>query len=332
MKGKGNKTQVFKKDYAKERKQFFENLMYRIKTDCTQNIENFNAQNSSNPDQFAAPEDVIAHYTNHSTKEVEKLAKRIIDNMADIDFDISFKKKLDLQLQISNEIINDFKDPKENLITTNLSAFLQNIKAIIQKIVIAKDNPSIVKEALDKAEKNEISRLNGKEGSKVGTYGFKEKELQALKWMTEALNDKELSENKLKFVQEFIKDSMGNQRLNNVLDKARFVKISGIDLNLIGTLYSFTFKTKNIKDFDNIYGKLEKNINRIENEMELDSKHKITLNEYGTILDIISVQSFIKKLQGKKLFTNHKTLESLYNKVEKLFSIVKKLILILKKS
>jgi hypothetical protein len=179
-------------------------------------------------------------------------------------------------------------------------------------------------EVLNLLEEQKIERLDSQQGKKLLPSGLTERETQALKCMTRAIMGRSLGPFQLKFVQDFIKYSMGNMDLNKRLDQIKN-RPDFIDSNLIYNMYSFTYNTVTLDRFIALIPKFRKLWNRIENNMELTSDYQLTMSEYGIINKVLKIEQFLSELESFGLLTHNKDLIALRDQIIKGKAIAEKI-------
>jgi hypothetical protein len=206
--------------------------------------------------------------------------------------------------------IEEYIEAKRTL--NRIAGELSSSDAVKINELADKVKDSVAVKALDRLEKQEIKRLESKEGKKLLPTGLTAKDEQALKWLEDALNDKPLSENKKDFLQKYIDSSLGNMQLNKVLGVLIEKRnLNGINEATVKKLHYFTFKTKYVDEFLIAAKKLKKNCKRINNNNELSDNHKITLREYGIINNFTNIQYTLEKMNNLGLLDNNPKLLNL---------------------
>ncbi|MDF3047123.1 MAG: hypothetical protein K0R73_241 [Candidatus Midichloriaceae bacterium] len=177
---------------------------------------------------------------------------------------------------------------------------LEQEKALLQlKLVQAKEVEEVAM----------IKRLKLSEGDKLEPNGLTKHQAFACKLFNEAYTSRrELPETQKKFVQEFLVSILGNPRLNKALGRDDI-------------LSRFTYKTRNPEIFLAAAEKLLKIANNQEGT-EIKDEDRLSLREYGILLDYTSMLSDFNGPSRVQLLEDNGTLKSLYDKVNEIKPIL----------
>jgi hypothetical protein len=177
-------------------------------------------------------------------------------------------------------------DPKERLAHMNeyLMVYGTSLSAGLNDVVeFAEQN--VDRKALQLAtRKLEVIVMNGKEGDVVQPNGLTKRQEIALRLLSKAKDG--LIDEEKRFLQGFVKGSIGNVRLNRILVglSARGMQLpDGISNEVITDMRDFTYNTRDIDMFLGAGEKFKRNYEKIERGEDLDPNDKVTLREYGIL-------------------------------------------------
>jgi hypothetical protein len=174
---------------------------------------------------------------------------------------------------------------------------------------LEQEKESLQEQAIKAKETEEVAmikKLKGAEGDKLEPNGLTKRQAFALKLFNEAYDSKRLlPEVQKKFVQEFLVSALGNMRLNKALGKD-------------DVLSRFTYKTRNPEIFLAAAEKLLK----IEKGEKIKDEDRLSLREYGILLDYTSVLCDFNDPSRAQLLEDDGRLKSLYEKVNEIKTIL----------
>lgn len=172
-------------------------------------------------------------------------------------------------------------------------------------------------------------------------YGLSLNEYMALSYISKMIDNistnnenSRLSKQEYFEMQKFLEHSLGDIRLNKILkklqlsikdkeDKSEF--LPGITSQAVNLLINFSYRSKFYENFENIAAKLEKNWNRVQNNMILETECRISLEEFGMIKMTISSSKYLKICEERGLLKDNEKLEQFHDRVKKIEKIIEQI-------
>jgi len=179
---------------------------------------------------------------------------------------------------------------------------------------LEQEKESLQEQAIKAKETEEVAmikKLKGAEGDKLEPNGLTKRQAFALKLFNEAYDSKRLlPEVQKKFVQEFSVSALGNMQLNKV-------KAFAED----GIMKRFTYKTRNPEIFLAAAEKLLK----IEKGEKIKDEDKLSLREYGILIDYRNVKNYFDEMGKASLLTGNTKLNDIYEQIKAITPILDKI-------
>lgn len=266
--------------------------------------------------------------------KIGKLEERIIKNL-----DSAGKLTKDIQ-----HVINKFKYAKENLAA--IADKNEALKSIITPLLSDLDEKfsdgqlSLLmersKQNNKESEAKELERLLGPEGKDITNYeGLTKAEVKGLKLLTKLASGEELDMSASLFVANFLKNAVGNKKLNTslrlILKKENLPR--GCSKSAINFIVNLSYRSTNIYKLAQPHiGTLDQ-INK-DIEQGREPEKKLQLNEYHAVLAFSKIASSSENLFNnilansnimsfdsglKKLFKEAKQSSGLVNAIEEKF-------------
>lgn len=146
-------------------------------------------------------------------------------------------------------------------------------------------------------------------------FGITRKKVIALKLLSYNVNLKKSTPIERKIIQDFLKSVRGDMEFNRELKQLASMSLFGTGINggLLGSLITYTYKTRHLDNFYKAFGKLKHIHKRILNGLHINEQNKITLAEYSNIYDISKMKPIMEYFFQIGLFEGDDELTEFYN-------------------
>lgn len=136
----------------------------------------------------------------------------------------------------------------------------------------------------------------------------------------------------VKLFQEFLENSLGNMELNqfirsnlytfsNLHSQAQEFLVTNSGLNNVAYL---TFKTRNLNRVEQVVDKVEKIYNALENDIQLNEQEKLTLKEFGAVIDLGKISDTFETFYQQGMLESNTKLLNLYEQSKNANKVLQK--------
>ncbi len=174
--------------------------------------------------------------------------------------------------------------------------------------------------------KLEIYTMAGKKGDVVQPNSLTKRQELALKLLTQAnrirtkaIHGPQLTAEQKVFVQDFIKDSMGNMKLNGALSYLSTKgELAGLSSTIVEEIRDLTYRTRNYDIFLSANQKFNRNYNDLLEGKPENIRDKVNLREYGILMSYAKAQDTFELLNTLGIIDGDVKLQEIFEEVKRL--------------
>lgn len=160
-------------------------------------------------------------------------------------------------------------------------------------------------------------------------FGIARKKVVALKLLLfsfDAVNNLPTTLEK-KIVYEFLINIQGDMNFNKELQAIAKMELAGKGRGavLVSDLIRYTYKTRHVGIFKDVYEKFDKIAGNILYDNTVKEEEKLSLKEFACINDIAQIETILKEFASKEFFYEVEELSIFLNRIIKCAEIIKKI-------
>jgi len=185
--------------------------------------------------------------------------------------------------------------------------------------------PFEIEQAITEAEAEKILRDKTYANEK-GPFGLTRLQIVSLQLLSTP-EDHKITANQRKIIEMFLHDSMGKMDLNKKLRSMLYTDLKEFQLNkkVIEDISYFIYKTRRVNQISAILEKVTETQRRIDNNIALDERHKISFMEYSVFVDGARLNKVFTSLQKKVQYDSSSHIGKIHEKITRADELNKKM-------